>query len=485
VWLALYIPALPLQAFSHTLIETAPVAVLERGGRGGSVGGGAGGARAQHSYIVARNLKAARLGITLHSTLAQATALSDTLITLPREPLREVSLLTQLAEASSCITPNIHIQETFGLLLEVSASLTLFGGAHALHQRAEAIVQAQRIRAHVVLAPTASGARWLARAHRQLVVPDTIGAWLDDLCLENTDFSAALISELHALNLHSLEALRRLPSAELNRRFGTPVTLALARAYAEATETLAFWQPEVCFDESVEFLDPAREQSHWMPGVDALVLQLQDFLRARAATTRTIEFRFHLGSQSCTQLPLLAAHGTHLASDWLRLFNARIERLPITHEISRISLSCERTEPMQFADVDLFEKSKERDREWSALTTLLKQRLGEAALRPPGNPGNALPESTTATHAAETGVENLRPTWLVDPPRPLTAREVSVFTQSFQLQHPERIHEHWSHPDGAPCILRDYYIARTPDHRALWVFRERLRNAWFLQGVFA
>jgi protein ImuB len=473
VWLALYIPALPLQAFSHTLIETAPVAVFERDAR--------------RPRIVARNLKAARLGITLHSSLAQATALSDALITLPREPLREAALLTQLAEASSGLTPNIHIHESFGLLLDVASSLALFGGPHALQRQAEIIAQQQRVRTHIVLAPTASGARWLARAHRQLVAPGPINPWLDDLCLENTDFSSALIAELHALNLHSLEAVRRLPSAEINRRFGTPVTLAIARAYAEATETLAFWQPIVRFAESVEFLDPAREQSHWMPGVEALALQLQEFLRTRAATTSAIVFGFHLGTQSCTELTLLAAHGTHLASDWLRLFNARIERLPITHEISSISLSCEHTEPMRFADVDLFDKSKERDHEWSALTALLKQRLGDDALRPPHHHNNALPESATtiATTAVEGQAANLRPAWLVDPPRPLTAHEVSLFTQSFHMQHPERIHEHWSHPDGNPSTLRDYYIAKTPDHRALWVFRERLRNAWFLQGVFA
>ena len=470
MWLALYIPALPLQAFSHTLIEAAAVAVFER--------------EARRPRIVARNRKAARLGIRLQSSLAEATALSDTLITLPREPLRETALLARLAEATSRLTPNIHISESFGLLLDVSASLTLFGGTHALLLQAQAISQAQHIRTHIVLAATASGARWLARGHRQLVVDNNPAAWLDDLALENTDFSAELIAELHALNLHNLASVRRLPSTELNRRYGTALTLALAQAYAEATETLSFWQPVVRFSETVEFLDLAREQDHWMPGVETLLLQLQDFLRSRAATTASIVFCFHLGSQQFTELPLQAAHGTHLAQDWLRLFNARIERLPIAHEISSISLSCERTEPMRFADIDLFDKSKERDREWSALTTLLKLRLGDTALQPPGSNANALPESIT-TRASANNSEDLRPVWLVDPPRRLTERELNAFSQSFPMQQPERIAENWSHPDGHPSTLRDYYIARTPDHRALWVFRERLRNAWFLQGVFA
>ena len=349
MWLALYIPALPLQAFSRTLIESAPVVIFEREGR--------------RPRIVARNQKAARLGIRLQSALAEATALSDTLIALPREPLRETALLVRLAEAASALTPNVHISESFGLLLDVSASLTLFGGSDLLLQHAQTLAQSQCIRTHVVLAPTADGARGVARAHRQLVVERDIGAWLDDLSLENTDFSAELIEELHALNLHSLAAVRRLPTAELNRRYGTAHTLALARAYAEVSTTLPFWRPAIRFSERVEFLDPAREQSHWMPGIETLLLQLQSFLRSRAATTTAIEFVFYLGSQRTTALPLAMAHGAHLMHDWLRLFHARIERLPIPHEISSICLSCEHTQPIRFADVDFFDKSKERDRD--------------------------------------------------------------------------------------------------------------------------
>ena len=470
MWLALYIPALPLQAFSRTLIESAPVAIFER--------------EARRPRIVARNQKAARLGIRLQSSLAEATSLSDALIALPREPLRETALLLRLAEAASRLTPNVHISESFGLLLEVSSSLTLFGDSHALQQQAQVISQSQCIRTHVVLAPTASGARWLARAHRQLVVDNNIAAWLDDLCLENTDFSTELIDELRALNLHSLAAVRRLPTAELSRRYGAELTLALARAYAEASEALPFWQPVVRFSEIVEFLDPAREQDHWMPGIETLLLQLQNFLLCRAATTTSIVFIFYLGSQRFTELPLEMAHGVHLMHDWLRLFNARIERLPIPHEISSIRLSCEHMQPMRCVDVDFFDQSKERDRDWSALTSLLKLRLGEAALRQPHNNASALPESVTTKACVGTDV-SIRPAWLVDPPRPLTDREVSAFTRSFRLQQPERIAEHWSQPDGHLSALRDYYIARTPDYRVLWVFRERLRNAWFLQGIFA
>jgi hypothetical protein len=77
-----------------------------------------------------------------------------------------------------------------------------------------------------------------------------------------------------------------------------------------------------------------------------------------------------------------------------------------------------------------------------------------------------------------------RPIWLIHPPRLLTERELRALTSSIHLQQPERIQENWSHPEGHSSAQRDYYIAKTPDHRALWIFRERPHNDWFLQGVF-
>jgi protein ImuB len=485
VWLAFYIPALPLQAFSHTLIEAAPVVVFER--------------EAQRSRVVARNKKAAQLGVRLNAALAEANALSDALVTVPREPLRERALLERMATSLSAITPNIHIRQHFGLLLEVSASLKLFGGAQALQQHVQTQSQSECVRSHVVIAPTASGARWLSRGHRQLVVEQDIDSWLDDLALNCTDFATDLANQLQALNLHTLAAVRRLPAAELNKRFGTDLSLKLAQAYGDTTESLPYWQPLAQFNDTVEFLDLVRERHHWMPGVEILLQRLDAFLRSRAASTRILTFCFRAGSHQQTSFVLQAAQCNHQASDWLRLFNARIERLPIAHEISSIELSCTQIEPMCFSDVDFFDRHREQAREWSALTTLLRLRLGDSAVRAPRHSVNALPESRVTGHPTESTVVDvaaltatpysdsgaLRPIWLIDPPRPLSTREIRTFMHSVYLQQPERIQENWAHPDGCDSTQRDYYIATTPDHRTLWVFRERPRNDWFLQGVFA
>jgi protein ImuB len=474
LWLALYLPALPLQAYSRSLIETAPIVVFER--------------EAARTRVVARNSLAAKLGIHKHMPLATAHALSDTLIALPREPLRETALLERLANVVNQFTPNVHIQQGYGLLLDIAASVQLFGGAQALLAQVQANIHQQSARAHAVIASTASGARWLSRAHRQLIVERDIATWLDDLALDCTDFTSALIDEWHALNLHHLAALRRLPSAALSKRFGTEATLAIARAYGEANESFVYWQPLIRFDEHVDFFDLARESTHWMPGVEALLQQLQSFLQSRAAATQHIEFVFQLGTINQTKISLDAAHPTHQIRDWLRLISTKLERHPVPHEVSRIDLSAEQITALTFVDADLFERHREADRDWKSLLHLLKLRMGSEALTAPRSNANALPESMRpGNQLAKSNIQDndLRPHWLIDPPRMLSMREVSRLITSIHLQQPERVHEAWSQPDGTNATERDYYIATTTDHRALWVFRERPRNEWFLQGVFA
>ena len=478
MWLAIYIPALPLQAFSHAINESGPVVIYERDAR--------------LNRVVAINRNAAHLGIQPDRTLAEANALSDRLISLCREPSREQALLQRLATAINHLTPNIHISETFGLLLEVSGSLTLFGNAQSLLNEALIALDKQRVRTHAVIAPSARGARWLARAHRQLVVTEDLAEWLDDLPLFYTDFSRDLIRELQDLNLHNLAAVKRLPPGELGKRYGLDLPQALAQAYGLAAQHLAFWQPHTYFRETVEFMDLAREQSHWMPGITILLQQLQRFLLQRTIATKSVLFIFFQGTQQHTNFHLSASHGTHSAKQWQQIFEVRLERIAISHEISSIELRCEYFEPIQFTDLDFFDRSHDKKTQWESLLALIKTRVGmQSLVESPHSNHNALPESVvslhgdTATSIVSDSKSEMRPVWLIDPPRKLQNETVRKLFASVYLQHPERVRENWSTPTSDVSVERDYYIAYTPDYSVWWIFRTRAANDWYLHGIFA
>ena len=67
-----------------------------------------------------------------------------------------------------------------------------------------------------------------------------------------------------------------------------------------------------------------------------------------------------------------------------------------------------------------------------------------------------------------------RPTWLLDPPRPLSRAPSG-------LGPAERVESGWW--DGND-VSRDYYVAEAAGMR-LWVYRDRAKDAWFLQGLWA
>jgi len=90
VWLAIYIPALPLQAVSRALVESGPVAIYEREAKG--------------NRIVASNKKAAQLGIKRDCSLAEANALSNHLISLPRNPATRISSLASASRRNLSMT---------------------------------------------------------------------------------------------------------------------------------------------------------------------------------------------------------------------------------------------------------------------------------------------------------------------------------------------------------------------------------------------
>ena len=69
-----------------------------------------------------------------------------------------------------------------------------------------------------------------------------------------------------------------------------------------------------------------------------------------------------------------------------------------------------------------------------------------------------------------------RPLWLLEPPRRLGEGDFTL------LVGPERIESGWW--DEAD-VKRDYFIAQTPGHSMLWIYRERKQpGGWFLHGVF-
>ncbi|MBL8324803.1 MAG: DNA polymerase Y family protein [Rubrivivax sp.] len=158
LWLALHLPLLSLEAFCATTPHSAtdptsrPVALL-----------------AEHR-VSARNAAAAARGVRVGMKRATALALAADLVLGEAAAARDAAALQAVAHAALAFTPAVTLQDGQAtVLMEVQASLRLFGGLAALHQRLLQVLAPLAHRVQIAAAPTALGAAVLARWGRWAV----------------------------------------------------------------------------------------------------------------------------------------------------------------------------------------------------------------------------------------------------------------------------------------------------------------------------
>ncbi|WP_147318620.1 Y-family DNA polymerase, partial [Cupriavidus oxalaticus] len=162
-WIAVHLPRLPLDALQPTWPEPAacgpssatgtlhhalPVAVM-----------------AQEQVVLA-NGPAMQLGVRYGMRRGGVQALSADIVQLERDPVAEEALMETVALALLRFTPAVTFDEepeSATVMLDVTASLRLFGGHRALCRAVRACVRQLGTIAQVGSGPTAHGAAWLAR----------------------------------------------------------------------------------------------------------------------------------------------------------------------------------------------------------------------------------------------------------------------------------------------------------------------------------
>ena len=228
LWLALHLPWLPLEALpapssvARCVVEQRRVLTVTR---------------------------AARLaGVEAGLSAATAASLAPQVQQLPRDPQREAEFIRLLALALARYTPNLVLLSD-GVLLEVSASLRLFGGLQSLLRQLRATVRECDVHARIAMAPTASGAALLSRMNRprRSLRLARLRRLLDALpllpalaALQQPERLAELLQTIGCRNLIDVRAL---PRAGLNKRGGGELLLALDRAYGDAPDPRAWFEP--------------------------------------------------------------------------------------------------------------------------------------------------------------------------------------------------------------------------------------------------
>ncbi|WP_374590010.1 DNA polymerase Y family protein [Aquabacterium sp.] len=429
---------------------------------------------------------------------------------------READLATRclpLAWWALQFTPRVACVEG-AVLLEVAASLRLFGGANALrhtllHQRERGWAPAFEA---LAWAPTGLAAlAWSRHIRAQSAVRGEGAAQPAPVCDDATE--RPLADQLDALPLHTLSAVaahrpmlerlgcrtlgevRRLPRAGLARRFGSELLQALDQAYGLQPEAYTWVTLPDVFDERLELPWRVDSAPALMTGADVLLRRLQAWLMARHAGVRAVVLRWQhdFGARSAGaggELTVRTAQPAQQVDHLARLLAEHLAQTTLLAPVGELALQAVDIEPLPPSvwsllppDVSAWSATDEAGaRAWQTVAERLSVRLGAAqVLRPmlqdDHRPGHLqrwepvcaeqLAGVTAPMRVAEPRApygphcpadHTPQPCWLLDEPQPLSVHQDRPHYQGplRLLAGPHRVESGWwdvAESGGAPGAL--------------------------------
>lgn len=490
LWLAMHLPALPLDAVFVRGATQGPCAVVE--------------SLQRTPRLVAVDRAARERGMQPGMALAMALALEPRLETRERDRSAERLRLTRFAASCDAFTSRVSVEPPDTVLLEVWGSLALFGGVEGLQRAVEAAAHRLGLCSACAVAPTPfaalTGARAAAAAHKRrgftVMSRAALVGVLTPLPLSLLGFEAQAVLRLGRMGVTRIGELLRLPRAGLARRFGPQTVTALDRLIGREHEPRRAMRTRARFrvhlDAEHELTDHAAI-SAWL---DPALVQLERYLRERQGSIEALDCRLLHREGQRTRCTLRFAEPVCEATRIAFLLAEKLATLVLPAPVLACELVSARLVPSRGCEAALWrpgEHGGEAGGEASRLIERLRARLGEDRVHGLGLVSGHRPETqwrvaepaaagTSATACA--GADARRPLWLLPSAQPLEEHAGwPQFDGPLELLcGPERIETGWW-DEGE--IARDYYVARSRAAVRLWVFRERgTPHAWYLHGIF-
>lgn len=444
------------------------------------------------------NRKAAAQGTRIGMRDAGVQAIAPGVTLLQRDRLRERQSFDAVSLALMQYTPEIAAADERSLLLEVGASLSLFGGPRRLSRRIRDSVHALGFSVSLGMAPTAQGAGLFARAQRRRTLkPFTMRRHLDALPLDRLPEAAPHAEWLEGIGCRTLADLRRLPRTGLKRRTHAALLDALDRAYGEAPELFDWLQAPESFGASVELPYRIDDAPLLLSAAQRLLAQMTGWLVAhQQAVSRFVLWLDHERGRvrrDPTALEIVLAEPAWQEGHLTRLLKERLNRLSLAAPVIGLRLEAAQLSAWTPPTEQLFAEPGGTTEDYHRLLELLAARLGPEAVKLPAPHADYRPEAANQWQAAADSGRALaadmptasRPFWLLEQPLPLVVRQHRPFYGSplRLLSGPERIEAGWW--DGG-LALRDYFVAQGGEGACYWVYRERDAQSarWFLHGLF-
>jgi protein ImuB len=498
LWIGLYLPQLPLEVFSPNW----------RSDTGTDTGPDGASVVLEQERVLAASKAARAAGVQLGMRRGGVLMLLPEARLYERSGAREAEALQAVAMVLLQYTPLVAQAEESTLLIDIGASLRLFGGIRALCRRVRANLRALGFSAALSCAPTARGAWLLARrnAGRALTI-DALVRRLDRLPAVLVPPARPFASWFEGIGCFTLGEMRRLPRPGLQRRCGRPLLDMLDAAYGMSPELFEWIEAPATFHARLELFDRVEQADALLAGAHRLVLQLTGWLCARQLAveriTLLLEHERGKVARAPTSIEITLAEPTWRDEHLVRLLRERLAKQVLEAPVIGLGLEAQQVQPMAPPTESLFPEPGGSEQDRLRMLELLVARLGADNVLQAAPQADYRPELANAWVPVQQKIREAarqaqlppdvhslpRPTWLLARPIALLMRNHRPFYGSplKMASTPERIEAGW----WSDSQTRDYFIAEGQDHALYWVYRERLVGAaaeaeprWFLHGLF-
>lgn len=412
------------------------------------------------------------------------------------------------------------------VVMDVAASLRLFGGAVALRDRVHAEA-AELGASRIAWAPNSLAALALARAAapaspatsaRMATGDDApLAALLDPLPLAVLSATEPHRQTLAHIGCRTLGQLRRLPRAGLARRFDAALLHALDQLYGHAPQTHTWVRTPTVFDARLELPHRVDDAGALVVGARRLLLQLAGWLAARQAGTTAFTLHWahdamrSRGAGEGGQLTVRTADPTRDVDHLGRLLAEHLARTTLAAPVGDLRLVADDVRPLAPRNASwLPDEAQAGGDTLSNALERIAVRLGPDRVQRPVLVDDHRPEHMCRWQGADQALPRRpaapggeadtafgpglpQPSFVLPQPIRLLVRQHRPLYQG-ELQlllGPQRVEGGWWDRDEASGhtrhAVRDYWVAASAPAGLLWVFQTRLAEepAWFLHGFFA
>lgn len=451
------------------------------------------------------NKGAEKHGIRPSMSLTSAQSLCAGLQHRSRDEQAECARLNRVALTACGFSGEVSFCTSDSIVLEIGASLKLFGGLANLLRRAREAFSHCDVHFVFAVAPTGRAASWLAQycPGTYVQVPEQLAEFLRRLPARAVTGEERVLQRLQRSGIRTVGALLRLPRAGVARRFGPELLQRLDQALGRTPDLLPIFSPPTTFQVIEELYPPPSDWLRLQPAAASILQRLEHFLLRQQAATRRVLCRLWHERTAPTVIELNTSRYERRAPSWLDLLHKHFERTVLPAPVAALDIRCEDMHVIPHDNLGLLNDHGGEEQDWQELLDRFAARLGGERLSKPrwcpdhrperaaGNSGDSIlnsREGSFPAHSVELSILSpefpLRPVWLLTQPQLLrTVHARPDWHGPLVLSPmPERIEQGWW--DGED-VCRDYFRARNPGGSGLWLFQNRRDGRWYLHGVFS